>query len=203
MTAEAVGADTILAVLRRLGQGPQDERATLGELVARLDERGHALVLLLLAAPNLTPGPSMPGFSTIFGVPLCIVAFEMILGRRQLRLPGFLARIAIPRRRIAGFVVRLEPLLRRIERVLRPRGPALEGRAAERGIGVACLVLSVLLTLPIPIFSLLPAAALIVVALGLLTRDGLAVIFGLGLGLVACAILIGLVVAADRVFAAS
>lgn len=196
MTAEAVGAETILAVLRRLGHGPADERATLGELVGKLDERGHALVLLLLAAPNLTPGPSMPGFSTIFGVPLCIVAFDMILGRRTLHLPRFLARISIPRRRIANFVVKLEPLLRRIERVLKPRRPPLDGPAVSRGLGVACLLLAVLLTLPIPVFSLLPALALVIVALGLLARDGLAVLCGLGLGLTACGILAGLAIAA-------
>jgi hypothetical protein len=203
MTAEAASAETILAVLRRLGHGPEHERATVGELVAKLDERGHALVLLLLAAPNLTPGPSMPGFSTIFGVPLCIVAFEMILGHRTLRLPRFLARISIPRRRIANFIVKLEPLLNRIERVLKPRRPAFDSPAATRGLGVACLLLAVLLSLPIPVFSLLPALALVIVALGLLARDGMAVVCGLGLELVACGILIGLLLAARHLLPAS
>ncbi len=196
MTSEAASAETILAVLRRLGHGPEHERATMGELVAKLDERGHALVLLLLAAPNLTPGPSIPGFSTIFGVPLCIVAVEMIAGRRALRLPRVLARISIPRRRIAALIVKLEPLLHRIERVLKPRAPAFDSPAAGRALGLACLVLAVLLSLPIPVFSLLPAAALVIVALGLLARDGLAVLCGLGLGAGACGILIGLVLAA-------
>lgn len=196
MTADAVSAETILAVLRRLGHGPADERATLGELVAKLDERGHALVLLLLAAPNLTPGPSIPGFSTIFGVPLCIVAYEMIAGRRVLRLPGFLARLSVPRRRVAGLVTKLEPLLGRIERVLKPRGPALDSPAVGRALGIACLLLAVLLCLPIPIFSLLPAAALVILALGLLARDGVAVICGVSLGVLACGILIGLIMTA-------
>ncbi|HTY67428.1 MAG TPA: exopolysaccharide biosynthesis protein [Alphaproteobacteria bacterium] len=203
MSAEAVSAETILAVLRRLGQGPEHERATVGELVDKLDERAHALVLLLLAAPNLTPGPSMPGFSTIFGVPLCIVAFEMIMGRRALRLPRFLARISIPRRRIASFIVKLEPLLQRIERVLKPRRPDFGSLGATRGIGVACVFLAVLLSLPIPVFSLLPALALVIVALGLLARDGIAVICGLGLGLLACGILTGLVLAARHLLPVS
>ena len=203
MTAEAVSAETILAVLRRLGQGPEHERATVGELIGKLDERSHALVLLLLAAPNLTPGPSMPGFSTIFGVPLGFVAFEMILGCRALRLPRFMERISIRRRYITGFILKLEPLLRRIERVLKPRGPAFGSPAATRGLGVACLVLAVLLSLPIPVFSLLPALALVIVALGLLARDGLAVICGLSLGLLSCGILIGLVLAARHLLSAS
>jgi hypothetical protein len=83
--AAAVGADTpadtIAEALRQLGDGPPEEPVTIGQLVAQLDARAQSLVLLLLAAPNLTPGPSMPGFSTIFGVPVCIVAFEMMLAR--------------------------------------------------------------------------------------------------------------------------
>jgi hypothetical protein len=202
MTAEAVSAETILQVLRRLGHGAEDEEATLGDLVAQLDVRGHPLVLLLLAAPNLTPGPSIPGFSTIFGVPLCIVAFEMILGRTRLRLPGFLARITVRRRRVADFIVKLEPILNRIERVLKPRRPSLDGEATGRALGVLCMMLAVLLTLPIPVFSLLPATALVIVALGMFARDGLAVLFGLGLGLVACLLLVGIGFAARQALAA-
>jgi len=199
MSGEAVSAETILAVLRRLGHGPEDERATLGELVTKLDARGHALVLLLLAAPNLTPGPSIPGFSTIFAVPLCIVAFEMLLGRRTFRLPGFLARISIPRKRISNFIRKLEPMLQRIERVLKPRPPSLESPAMCRAVGFVCLLLSALLLLPIPVFSLVPAAALVIVALGLLARDGLAVVCGVGLGIVSGAVLAAIVFAAREV----
>lgn len=206
MTQEAASAETILSVLRRLGQqsehegaeheGREHERATLGELVAKLDERGHALVLLLLAAPNLTPGPSMPGFSTVFAVPLVIVALEMALGRRALRLPRLLANVTIPRRRIANFIVKLEPLLARTERVLKPRAPDVATEARCRAIGAACVVLGTVLALPIPLFSLVPAMALLVIALGLLARDGVAVICGLGIGVIACGLLVGLIVAA-------
>jgi hypothetical protein len=185
----SIGADTIIAAFRRLGEGPADETTTLGELVTRLDARAHALVLLLLAAPNLTPGPSMPGFSTIFALPLCVVAFEMMLGRRRLRLPGFLARIQIRRGRIAGLVSRLEPLLHRVERVLRPRGPGLAGSGSERPLGFVCVLLGLLLALPIPLYSMLPASAILAVALGMLTRDGVAVAVGLGIGVAAIAAL--------------
>lgn len=202
-TTAAAELESILAALQRLGQGPAEERVRLGELVGRLDARGPALVLFLLAAQNLTPGPSMPGFSTIFGVPLCIVAFEMMLGRQALRLPKFLARIEIPRGRVARIVARLEPLLRRVERILRPRWPSLAGPAATRGLGAACLALGILLALPIPVFSLLPAAAIVATALGILTRDGVAVAVGLAAGVAAVVVFVGLVVAAVAAFAPS
>lgn len=181
MSDPAAGADTILAALRQLGDGPPEEEVTVGTLVRRLDARAQSLSLLLLAAPNLTPGPSLPGFSTIFGVPLCIVAFEMMLGRPHLRLPGFVARRSFKRRQVAAFIERITPLLVRFERLLKPRWPRLA--ASSRQVGAACFVLGILLTFPIPVFSLLPAAVILIIALGRLARDGMVVAIGLALGL--------------------
>ncbi|MBI3453699.1 MAG: exopolysaccharide biosynthesis protein, partial [Rhodospirillales bacterium] len=66
--------------------------------------------------------------------------------------------------------------------VLKPRLPALGGPAAARGVGAACVALGVMLSLPIPIFSMLPAFAVLVIALGILAKDGLAVAAGLVAG---------------------
>jgi hypothetical protein len=172
-------ADTIAEALRQLGLGPAEEKVTIGQLVTQLDARAQSLVLLLLAAPNLTPGPSMPGFSTIFGLPLCIVAFEMMLGRPHLRLPRFLARRTYTRGRVAAFVARLMPLLKRFEAVLRPRWPELAG--SRRLVGAVCFLLGLLLLFPIPVFSLLPAFVIVVIALGRLAQDGLVIAGGLAL----------------------
>ena len=67
-------------------------------------------------------------FSTIFGLPLCIVAFEMMLGRPHLRLPRFLARRTYTRGRVAAFVARLVPeqvrcLLEKVALMSRRRKP--------------------------------------------------------------------------------
>ncbi|MGQ0665161.1 MAG: exopolysaccharide biosynthesis protein [Pseudomonadota bacterium] len=175
--------EPIGAVFRRLAEGPAEERVSVAELVAVLDGRVYGLALLLLAAPNLTPGPSMPGFSTVFGVPMVLVAAQMMLGRKALWLPGRLARIGLKRGRLAAVLKRATPLFERIERVLKPRWPRVA--TAERWIGFACLVQAVMLVFPIPVFSLIPAFAVVVTALGLLAKDGLAIAAGLVGGLAA------------------
>lgn len=187
MTGRPLDVDTIAAALRQLGAGPADDEVTVGELVAHLEARGQSLALLLLAAPNLTPGPSLPGFSTLFGVPLCIVAYEIMIGRPRLRLPGFISRRRLRRGRVAAFVGYVARLLDRFENILRPRW---QGLAEHRGwVGAVCLLLGVLLTLPIPVYSMLPAAAVMVIALGRLARDGVVIAGGFALGLVAVAAL--------------
>jgi len=181
-SSQPTPADTIAEALRQLGLGPAEEPVTIGQLVTQLDVRAQSLVLLLLAAPNLTPGPSIPGFSTIFGLPLCIVAFEMMLGRPHLRLPRFIARRTYTRGRVAAFIARLLPLLCRFETVLKPRWPDLAG--SRRLVGAVCFALGVLLLFPIPIFSLLPAFVILIIALGRLAQDGLVIALGLALTLV-------------------
>lgn len=183
-------ADSIAEAVRQLGTGPADGEVTVAELVAQLEARGHSLALLLLAAPNLTPGPSLPGFSTIFAVPLCIVAYEIMVGRPHLRLPGFIGRRRLRRGRVAAFVGHVARLLARFESVLRPRW---RGLAEHRGwVGAVCLALGLLLVLPIPVYSMLPAVAVMIIALGRLARDGVVIAIGFALGLAALGSLAGL-----------
>ena len=94
-------------------------------------------------------------------------------------LPARLAGVEVPRQRLVGVIGHALPMIRRVERMLRPRWPELVGADWAQLAGVACVVMAVLLSLPIPVFSMLPAAAVAVVALGLLAHDGLAVAIGL------------------------
>jgi hypothetical protein len=190
--------DTIEAVLRRLGHGAPDERVTLGELVASLDHRAYGFVILLLAVPNLTPGPSLPGFSTVFGIAAIVVAVEMTLGRTQPSLPRFLARISVGRARLAGMIARALPLIVRIDRILRPRLTAVWRVGGHRWTGLAALLQAVLLALPVPVYSMAPACALLLMALGLIARDGAALALGHLAGLASFGLAVALAVAAAQ-----
>ena len=77
-------ASTVAAVLNRIVEDSTGERVAVGDMIGSLGPRAHGFALLLLSAPNLTPGPSLPGFSTIFAIPMCLVAAQMGLGQRSL-----------------------------------------------------------------------------------------------------------------------
>lgn len=150
---------------------------TLGEILARLGGRGFGFAMLLLAAPNLTPGPSLPGFSTLFGVPMLLLAIGMLRGRPNPHLPRLLAGRRIDTGRLARFVALITPMAARADRVLRPRWPRLAGAAWLQGGCFA--LLGVLLALPLPLVSLAAAGAALMLAFGLLAEDGLAIALGL------------------------
>ena len=65
-----------------------------------------------------------------------------------------------------------------VRRASRPRHAWFCAPRADRLIGGACFVLAILLFLPIPFASLLPALAMTLFALGLVKRDGILIAAG-------------------------
>ena len=183
--------ESIVDVLRRIGAHSEDERLTLGEILASLDHRAYGFVLLLLAAANFTPGPSMPGFSTLFGLPAMAMAVQMMLGWSQPWLPPWLARIGMKRTRFTATVAKALPAIARLDRVLQPRLTWLANLTGHRWTGAAALVQAMLLCLPLPFYPMAPAASLVLMSLGMIARDGLM----LALGHVAGVLALGLAVA--------
>jgi hypothetical protein len=182
--------DTIEAVLRRIGAHSEDERLTLGEILASLDHRAYGFVLLLLAVANFTPGPSMPGFSTVFGLPAMAMAGQMMLGWSRPWLPPRLARLSVKRARFMALVAKALPMIARLDRFLRPRLTWLANLTGHRWTGAAALVQAILLCLPLPLYPMAPAASLVLMSLGMIARDGVMLALGhiagvaaLGLGL--------------------
>jgi hypothetical protein len=93
-------------------------------------------------------------------------------------MPKVICDRAIPRDAFSTLTSKLTPLLQRSERYLKPRLTGLLSPVSERIIGAVCLLLAVILFLPIPFGNIPPALAISAFALGILERDGLAVLVG-------------------------
>lgn len=165
------------------------ERLEYAEINRFLGRRSLCGLLLLLALPMAMPIPA-PGVAVIFGLPLILVSFQLMRGQRHAWLPARLARRSIARTDFIAVVARALPALRRLERVMRPRLSWLAGDWMMPPVGAVCLMLAIVITLPIPFGHMLPGAAIAVLALGVIERDGLAIAVGL---IAAC---LGLAVAA-------
>lgn len=158
----------------------------LGDVVAALGDRGYGLMIFILAVPNVLP-IYIPGLSAIFGIPLALIALQMMLGLPRPWLPKPLMRRPLRRREFASMTQRLMPWLLRLERLLKPRLPILTSLWAERAIGLFALVLAVMLALPIPFTGIPLGAALALMGIGLLERDGLVLLAGAAAGALAVA----------------
>ena len=51
------------------------------EAIEALGDRAYGLAMLMLALPMAVPISSIPGISTVFGIPLILIAAQLMLGR--------------------------------------------------------------------------------------------------------------------------
>lgn len=162
-------------ILTGLAVDETRERVTINDIRDLMSQSASAALVFVFAAPNVLPVP--PGVSAILGLPLIYLTAQLMLGQ-QPWLPDFIAGRSFARADFAAFINRAMPVLARAEKLLRPRWAFFLGYGAERLVGVLCLVLACVIALPIPLGNMLPAAALCLICLGLIERDGLCVALG-------------------------
>ncbi len=165
---------------------------TVGQVKAALHERGFGVIMAIASLPLCLPVPVPPGYTLLFSIPLFIFSIQMILGQDSPWLPQWLTRKKIQRQALARLVEKAVPLLRRIERLMKPRMRFASSRAGEKLIGVFAFVfaLSIALPIPVPFTNLLPGLGILVMSLGLLSKDGLTIITGMIMGSIGCGLLI-------------
>ncbi len=167
------------------------EHSTLGEILAALEDRAIAVVLLVFSIPTIVPTPGVPA-GTIFGAGLAVLSLQMMAGANRFHLPYWLAHLRIQRRRIEAFVRLTQPRIETLTRRLRPRCRALTGPCAARLLGMAVLVMAILIVLPVPFGNTAPGMAVLLMALGLAEHDGVAIALGLAVCVLALIAMIAL-----------
>ena len=169
-------ARSLSQLLAEIAADGSRERVSVNDLLAALRDRALAALLLVFALPNVIPVP--PGTSALLGAPLLFLSAQLALGMPPW-LPRVIGERSMQRAHFAALVARSVPWIARAERLLRPRWGALCRPPLEYGVGLVCLLLSVIVFLPIPLGNMLPALAICLLALGVLERDGVWVLVGL------------------------
>ena len=166
-----------LPLSRRLAtiiEETEDERLSFTQLAAKLHSRAWGGLLFIFAAINVLPLP--PGTSVFFAIPLMIVSAQMVLGRASPWFPTRIDRRGVKKSELERLIAKISGFETRIERVLKPRLGSLTGPTATRIIGIVCFLLALLAAIPIPLFHMAPAAAILLFGLALIYRDGALVI---------------------------
>jgi hypothetical protein len=174
-------------VLRQLASRP-DERLAVGDIATAFGERSFAAVILLFGL--LTIVSVIPGATWFTGAPLVLATAQLIVGRRDLWLPGRIRNAEIRTAHLAALNERIRQPMRRLERMLAPRFGWVFGGPAGRAAALICLVLSVTVFLPIPFGNFLPGLALSLFAIAVLARDGLLGLVAILTGLLSLAVLV-------------
>lgn len=103
-----------------------------------------------------------------------VLTFKIRIGRRRYVFTNHVRRMV--RRRPHGLSVL--KMVQGVERLTRPRLALLTGDVADTFTGLVCVVLALIMALPIPFGDALPGVALVLFALGMMQRDGVAILLG-------------------------
>lgn len=172
-----------IAISDRLGllaQEAEGREVSLLWVLEHLNERAFGLFLLFLALPCCIP--FLYGVPQVVALPMIFVSGQILLGRRMPWLPEKLGNRTISDESLARLAGRAGPWLRRIEALSRPRLSALTRPPIDRLIGIALVLFSASILVPLPGTNTVPGFAVVIVAMGILQRDGILVILGSILG---------------------
>ena len=174
------GGGRLSVTLQSVSTSLSGTTVSLRQMLELIGEEGMLLVCAVLTLPFLIP-VSIPGVSTVFG--LAIILFSVgVTVNRMPWLPRQILDRQLPAPALRQAFEKASGVAARIERVVRPRLQFVAGTAGARLLHGGGLVLGgILLMMPfgfVPFSNTLPGIAILLLALGLLERDGLLLIAG-------------------------
>jgi hypothetical protein len=180
--------------LREVLKSHKGETITFGDIMHSLKEEGLIFLIAIVSFPTAIPIPTPPGFTTLFGIPLCVLTFQMIYNLESPWLPQWLRKKRIKVETFKGFVDKAEPVFEKLSGFLRPRYLHFTTRPSERIIGILALICSISITLPILFGNAVPSMGILIMSVGLLYQDGFVAFIGMVVSVV------GIIIASTVVF---
>ena len=172
---------SLSAIIDQVMNVAQSERVSLREVLERIGDASFAPILLLPAVAVATPLSGIPMFSSLMGIVICLVSMQMLVRKRHIWLPDWVLR-----RQVRGHVVQ------RAFKSAYPVANWLDARTysrlrvfVHRPFVFVPQLLCVLSGAVMPLLEFVPFTSSVMgvgvalLALGMLTRDGVVVLLGM------------------------
>ena len=165
-------------ILRKFEHKPEEGKTTLSEIIEEFHENGLLMTMIFFSLPVAIPLPYPPGFTTIIGIPIMILAVQMIFGVKEVKLPSKIKYYSINNSTLRKISIKVIPIAKFIENHIKPRFDFAKSTYCEQFVGVVSLIASILIILPLPWANSIPAIGISIMSLGLLGRDGVTIFIG-------------------------
>ena len=161
------------------------ETVTLGQLMHVVERRSFGAVILLLGLIAISPLTIVPGATWLVAAVTLLFAAQLLVGARHPVLPRKLLELKFPRAQLEVFVKTLRKTAHTADRLTKPRLTFLTRPPFVIGAAIIC-VAAALVTFPlglIPLGPVLPGISILMMGIGLTSRDGVFLLLsGLALG---------------------
>lgn len=182
LAAESLG-EKIELIIEKL---PPDE-VTLHEIIEIVGVDSLLLLTIFLSLIFLAP-VSIPGVSTVFGLGIILIGVTRLLAL-QPWLPAQVAHRKLSAPRLREGFIRSLPWFHWLERIGQPhRLPGLTSSSGAMFLNNLAFIFAALLLMApfgfVPLSNTLPALGVILLAIGMMQRDGVLVLLGYGANVV-------------------
>lgn len=164
-------------ILNHLADLGDRDDISLEEVLTYLRGRAFGMMLVLMAVLSLIP--NLFGHTILTGLLIVTLGLQMLLGRYRVSLPKKIMSKRFPRSSIHAAAKKVSPWIERMETFLRPRLIFMTEDVGRRLLGLLLIPLGLLIALPLPLTNFWPALTLLLLSLGLIEKDGVAIILGL------------------------
>lgn len=152
----------------------------VNELVDEFGSRAFGPFLILPAIVELSPLGAVPGVPSALAAFVILVSLQLLIGRKRLWLPHFIARYKLDNDRILPVLAKVEPMLKRMDRWFSgERLTVLTHSPFTLIAALLCIVMSISVP-PLELFPFASSAPMLAVALigaAMFLHDGRLMLF--------------------------
>jgi hypothetical protein len=190
---ESADDASLSEALERWLDGASDK--TVGSLIELFGEKSFAVLFVVLLAVPALPLPT-GGVTHVFELIALLLALQLVVGREEIWLPARWRAQRLAGEKQQRFLAALMRLIRRLERISKPRLRFLFDHRASNivfGLLVIAGCVAAFFAPPFSGLDTLPALAVVLLSLGVLLEDFAVVVAGLVVGVagIALEILLG------------
>ncbi len=180
---------TLSDILNTIGDQCTGDTISMDDLLKAFHERGFGFFLFLFSLPAALPLPAV-GVGTVLGLPLVFLTAQQAIGRRTIWFPEKFKNKSLKRARVLAMIDRALPWTQRVEKFIKPRMEFVTLGIFSRLIGVFGFIMALSVLVPLPLTNTVPSFGIALMSIGVIMRDGLAVIAGALIGMIwVCALI--------------
>ncbi len=185
MGKTAVRSMTLYELLGKMQPRARQDTFEFAEFWDVMEKRGFGPMLALPSFIACTPIGAIPGIPSLAGGTILLIALQILLGRRHPWLPQKVMQLNCDADQLRFIVDKVKPYAVRVDRFLVPRCFFMRQPVFRSFIALCCAGCG-LVMIPlelIPFMGLIPAFAVLIMAIGMATDDGAVALFGDSLSL--------------------
>ncbi len=179
--ADQPHADEVGAIVTTLHEATMNGSPSVRGIIERLGQASFGALLLVPAMIVASPASSIPGLPTTGGVIIALIAVQMVVGRDHIWLPEWMMERRIDDKKFDRALNFLRRPVRWIDRVTRPRMTWVLRQPMLLPLQLLCILCG--LAMPflefVPMSSSVAAVVVFMVAVAIISDDGLLALAGM------------------------